>query len=244
MSEVLISIENVKKCYHLESEEVWALRGVDLEIMRGEFLSIMGPSGSGKSTLFNQIGALDRPTEGRVVFEGQSIFNLDEHRQAWFRCNKIGYIFQTYNLIPVMSAVQNVSLPMIFNGTLQEEGDRKAAAILEQVGLGHRLHYKPFELSGGQQQRVAIARSLANDPTVILADEPTGNLDTVTGKAIVHLLKTINRERGVTVVCSTHDPKMLAESQRVCWMINGKLDRITPARDLDLTRMEADRAQD
>ena len=129
-------------------------------------------------------------------------------------------------------------------GRIRREGDRKAAAILEQVGLGHRLHYKPFELSGGQQQRVAIARSLANDPTVILADEPTGNLDTVTGKAIVHLLKTINQERGVTVVCSTHDPKMLAESQRVCWMINGKLDRITSARDLDLTRMEADRAQD
>jgi len=157
-SDTIIEVENIKKRYLLGEEEVWALRGVDLDIRRGEFLSIMGPSGSGKSTLFNQIGALDVPTEGRVLFEGESIFDLSESQQAWFRCNRIGYIFQTFNLIPVMSALQNVMLPMIFQGARPEEAAARGAAILERVGRGHRLHHKPFELSGGQQQRVACAR--------------------------------------------------------------------------------------
>jgi putative ABC transport system ATP-binding protein len=177
MNESIIRTENVKKLYRLPGEEVWALKGVSLEIARGEFLSIMGPSGSGKSTFFNQIGALDRPTEGKVFFEGQSIFDLSESRQAWIRCNKIGYIFQTFNLIPVMSALQNVTLPMIFRGESKADAAARGQSILERVGLGHRLHHKPFELSGGQQQRVAIARALANAPSVILADEPTGNLN-------------------------------------------------------------------
>jgi putative ABC transport system ATP-binding protein len=240
-ADVLIRVENVKKRYRTGDEELWALKGISLEIRRGEFLSIMGPSGSGKSTLFNQIGALDVPTEGKVFFEGQSVFDLSESQQAWFRCNKIGYIFQTFNLIPVMTALQNVTLPMIFQGMSQDEAEARGKAILERVGLGHRLTNKPSELSGGQQQRVAIARALANKPAVILADEPTGNLDTKTGTAIVELLQELNQDEGVTVICSTHDPKMIASSQRVCWILDGRLDKITRGEDFKLEQMEQDR---
>jgi putative ABC transport system ATP-binding protein len=222
----IIRTENVKKLYRLGEEEVWALKGVTLDIQRGEFLSIMGPSGSGKSTFFNQIGALDVPTEGRVFFEGESLFDLPETKQAWVRCNRIGYIFQTFNLIAVMSALQNVMLPMTFKGDSREAATEKASAILEKVGLGHRLHHKPFELSGGQQQRVAVARALANTPSVILADEPTGNLDTKTGGEIIELMKQLNSEHNVTIICSTHDEKMLAASDRVCWIRDGQLDKI------------------
>ena len=239
-SDALIRVENVKKRYKTGGEEVWALKGVSLEVERGEFLSIMGPSGSGKSTLFNQIGALDIPTEGKVFFENQSVFDLSESQQAWFRCNKIGYIFQTFNLVEVMSALQNVTLPMIFQGTSKEEADKRARAILERVGLGHRVDNRPGELSGGQNQRVAIARSLANRPSIILADEPTGNLDTKTGTDIVELLKELNREDGVTVICSTHDPKMISSSKRVCWMLDGELKKITRGEDFQIESMEQD----
>ena len=156
--DVIIHTEEVKKLYRLGDEEVWALKGISLEIYRGEFISIMGPSGSGKSTFFNQLGALDVPTEGKVYFEGENLFALSERQQAWVRCNKIGYIFQTFNLVTVMSALQNVTLPMIFQGASKEEAEARGKKILERVGLGHRLHHKPFELSGGQQQRVAIAQ--------------------------------------------------------------------------------------
>jgi len=228
-AEPIIVVESVRKRYRLGSEEVWALRGVSLAIERGEFLSIMGPSGSGKSTLFNQIGALDRPTEGRVLFEGHSIFELSEPQQAWFRCHKLGYVFQTYNLVPVMSALENVALPLVFAGLDEDAANARAREVLERVGLGHRLHHHPFELSGGQQQRVAIARALANHPTVVLADEPTGNLDTKTGSDIVELLTELNRREGVTVVCSTHDPKMLKSSTRICYIKDGSVERITTA---------------
>jgi putative ABC transport system ATP-binding protein len=241
MSETaIIRAENVKKRYRLGDEEVWALKGVSLAIERGEFISIMGPSGSGKSTLFNQIGALDRPTEGRVFFDGHSVFDLSEGQQAWFRCHRIGYIFQTFNLIPVMSALENVALPLVFSGQEDTAAKKRAAEILERVGLGHRLDHKPFELSGGQQQRVAVARALANKPTVVLADEPTGNLDTKTGTEIVDLLKELNREDGVTIVCSTHDPKMLASSARVCWIRDGLLERIASSTEFQLGEMAAD----
>ena len=239
-SNSIIEVRNVKKRYILGDEEVWALKGIDLEIVRGEFLSIMGPSGSGKSTLFNQIGALDVPTEGQVIFEGESIFDLTERQQAWFRCNKIGYIFQTFNLVPVMTALQNVVLPMVFQGADPHVADARGKGILERVGLGHRLHYRPIELSGGQQQRVACARALANTPTVILADEPTGNLDTKTGREIVELLKSLNKEEGVTVVCSTHDPKMLTSSDRVCWIRDGRLEKISSGEAFRLEEMDAD----
>jgi putative ABC transport system ATP-binding protein len=239
MTEALIRVENVRKLYRIGEEQVWALDGISLEIIRGEFLSIMGPSGSGKSTLFNQIGALDKPTEGRVFFEGHSIFDLNESQQAWFRCHKIGYIFQTFNLIPVMSALQNVALPLVLSGAGEEAANARAGEILERVGLGHRVHHKPVELSGGQQQRVAVARALANRPTVILADEPTGNLDTKTGADIVALLRELNREEGVTVISSTHDPKMLASSDRVCWMQDGKLVKVASGVEFNLEEASA-----
>ena len=238
--EVIIRAENVKKLYKTGEEELWALKGINLDVYRGEFLSIMGPSGSGKSTFFNQLGALDHPTEGRVFFEGQSIFDMSESQQAWFRCNHIGYIFQTFNLIQVMSALQNVTLPMTFQGVSKEEAEKRGIKILEKVGLGHRIHHKPFELSGGQMQRVAVARALANTPTVILADEPTGNLDTKTGNEIIDLLKELNEENGVTVICSTHDPKMLRRSDRICWMLDGRLDKISDAKGFSLDAMKQD----
>ncbi len=238
--DIIIRTENVKKRYITGEEVLWALKGITLDVYRGEFLSIMGPSGSGKSTFFNQVGALDRPTEGRVIFDGQSIFDMSESQQAWFRCNHIGYIFQTFNLIQVMTALQNVTLPMVFQGTSKEDANRRGTEILERVGLGHRIHHKPFELSGGQQQRVAVARALANTPTVILADEPTGNLDTRTGTEIIELLKTLNNEAGVTVICSTHDPKMLRSSDRICWMLDGQLDKISSQAEFSLADMKQD----
>ena len=238
----IINAQDVKKCYRLVGEEVWALKGITLDIYRSEFLAIMGPSGSGKSTFFNQIGALDKPTEGRVFFDGESVFDLSESKQAWLRCNKIGYIFQTFNLIPVMSAQQNVALPMVFQGASKEEADERSAYILARVGLGDRMHHKPFELSGGQQQRVAIARALANTPDVILADEPTGNLDTVTGTEIIRFLKELNQEMGVTVICATHDSKMITQCDRVCWIRDGRLDVLTEQGEkFQIDDMETDR---
>ncbi len=237
----IIVTENVKKRYQTGTEVLWALQGINLTIARGEFLSIMGPSGSGKSTLFNQIGALDVPTEGRILFEGQSVFDMTERQQAWFRCNRIGYIFQTFNLIQVMSALQNVTLPMVFQGTPKDEAARRGRRILDRVGLGHRMENKPFELSGGQQQRVAVARALANTPHVILADEPTGNLDTQTGSEIIDLLKELNEKEGVTVICSTHDPKMLRSSHRICWMLDGRLDKISTQAEFSLGEMRQDK---
>jgi putative ABC transport system ATP-binding protein len=186
------------------------------------------------------VGALDVPTEGKVFFEGESIFDLSEGQQAWVRCNKIGYIFQTFNLIQVMTAQQNVMLPMIFQGTKKEEAMERSAAILERVGLGHRLDHKPQELSGGQQQRCAVARALANTPDVILADEPTGNLDTKTGTEIIDLLRELNHEKNVTVICSTHDPKMLSSSDRVCWVRDGLVEKISTGEEFRIEEMEAD----
>jgi putative ABC transport system ATP-binding protein len=238
--DIIIQAENVKKLYRLTGEDIWALKGISLSIRRGEFLSIMGPSGSGKSTFFNQIGALDQPTEGKVFFDNQSVFDLSESQQAWFRCNRIGYIFQTFNLIEVLTALQNVTLPMTFQGAPPDEADRRGTAILERVGLGHRLHHRPGELSGGQQQRVAIARALANTPMVILADEPTGNLDTQTGTEIIELLKRLNREEGVTVICATHDVKMLSSSDRVCWIRDGRLDRVSTGDEFRIEEMAPD----
>lgn len=241
MSDVIIKADNVKKRYVLGGEELWALKGVSLDIERHEFISIMGPSGSGKSTLFNQIGALDIPTEGKIFFEGESLFDLSESEQAWVRCNKIGYIFQTFNLIGVMTALQNVMLPMTFQGASKKEATRRATEILERVGLGHRLDHKPLELSGGQQQRCSIARALANTPDVVLADEPTGNLDTKTGSEIINLLKSLNSDKGVTVICSTHDSKMLASSDRVCWIRDGQIEKISSGREFRVEEMARDK---
>jgi putative ABC transport system ATP-binding protein len=211
------------------------LDGVDLEVYRGEYLSIMGPSGSGKSTLFNMIGGLDRPTDGEILLENEDIGRLSERKLAWLRGNKIGYIFQTFNLMPTLSAVGNVSLPLIFSGVPQADAEKKAARILDRVGLGHRLQHRPEELSGGQRQRVAVARALVNDPAVVLADEPTGNLDLKTGEDILALLKGLQKEFGTTVICATHDHKMLAASDRVVWIRDGKIERIATKAELKIT---------
>ena len=204
---------------------VKALDGVDMKIKRGEYLSIMGPSGSGKTTLFNMVGGIDRPTRGRVYIDGVDIAKLDAYELAWLRCRKIGYIFQTFNLIPVLTAIENVMLPMIFAGVGREERVARAREILETVGLGDRLHHKPAELSGGQQQRVAIARALANRPVIVLADEPTGNLDLETGLDIINLLQEMNKNEGVTIIAATHDLKMLDVSDRIVYLRDGRVDR-------------------
>jgi len=197
----------------------------------------MGPSGSGKSTFFNMIGALDQPTSGTIEFMGEDLFKLPEEKQAWIRCNKIGYIFQTYNLIPVMSALENVALPMVMKGATRKDARDRAAEVLERVGLGNRLHHLPSQLSGGQQQRVAIARALVNSPAVILADEPTGNLDTRTGEEIIDLLSVLQRENGVTIITATHDVKMLSISNRIAWIRDGKLERLEDRENITITRV-------
>jgi putative ABC transport system ATP-binding protein len=220
-----VKVVDVHKDYYLRGEVVHALRGINLEVPRGEYLSVMGPSGSGKTTLFNMVGGIDRPTRGRVYIDGVDIAKLDAYELAWLRCRKIGYIFQTFNLIPVLTAIENVMLPMIFAGVEREERFRRGREILEMVGLGDRLNHKPTELSGGQQQRVAIARALANNPVIILADEPTGNLDLHTGLEIITLLREMNKERGVTVISATHDLKMIDVSDRIIYLRDGRVDR-------------------
>ncbi len=234
-SDAIIQARGVRRIYRLEGEEVHALRGVDLDVFRGEYLSIMGPSGSGKSTLFNMIGGLDRPTAGEILLDGKDIASLTERKLAWLRCNRIGYIFQTFNLLPTLTALENVRLPLVFAGVALDEADRRAAETLERVGLGHRLTHRPEELSGGQQQRVACARALVNNPAVVLADEPTGNLDLKTGEEILALLRALQRERGTTVVCATHDMKMLAASDRVVWIRDGQIERIALRAELDIS---------
>ena len=234
---IIASASNVTRRYKLGNEEVWALRGISIDIYEGEYLSIMGPSGSGKSTFFNMIGALDIPTSGTITFMGEDLFKLPEEKQAWLRCNKIGYIFQTYNLIPVMTALENVALPMVFKGATQKEARDRAGAVLEIVGLGHRVHHLPAQLSGGQQQRVAIARALVNSPAVILADEPTGNLDTRTGEEIIEFLSQLQRENGVTIITATHDVKMLSISDRIAWVRDGRLDRLEERENIKITRV-------
>jgi putative ABC transport system ATP-binding protein len=223
---VIARSENVTRRYTLGAEEVWALKGVSLDIYEGEYLSIMGPSGSGKSTFFNMIGALDIPTSGTIHFMGEDLFKMPEEKQAWVRCNKIGYIFQSYNLITVMSARENVALPAVLRGASPDEATAAAEEVLRQVGLGHRLDHLPMQLSGGQQQRVAIARALVNKPSVILADEPTGNLDTRTGQEVIELLASLQRDHGCTIITATHDVKMLKISDRIAWIRDGKLDRL------------------
>lgn len=223
---VIARSENVTRRYTLGAEEVWALKGVSLDIYEGEYLSIMGPSGSGKSTFFNMIGALDIPTSGTIHFMGEDLFKMPEEKQAWVRCNKIGYIFQSYNLITVMSARENVALPAVLRGASPDEATAAAEEVLRQVGLGHRLDHLPMQLSGGQQQRVAIARALVNKPSVILADEPTGNLDTRTGQEVIELLASLQRDHGCTIITATHDVKMLKISDRIAWIRDGQLDRL------------------
>jgi len=222
----VVRLSEVTKVFRMGNNKVEALKGVDLTIKTGEYLSIMGPSGSGKSTLFNMIGALDKPSSGRVFIDEVDVAQLDAYELAWLRCRKIGYIFQTFNLIQVMTAIENVTLPMVFAGMNRDEYTEKGMELLKIVGLAERYQHRPSELSGGQQQRVAIARSLANDPAIVLADEPTGNLDLTTGEEIIFLLKQLSKERSVTIISATHDVKMLNVSDRVVWIRDGRIDRI------------------
>ncbi|MDX2054552.1 MAG: ABC transporter ATP-binding protein [Polyangiaceae bacterium] len=234
----LIRVEGVSKIYRLKREVVYALNQVSLEIFRGEYLSIMGPSGSGKSTLFNIVGALDRPSEGSVRIGPLDLTTLGSRELAYVRCNYIGYVFQAYNLIPSLSALKNVALPRVFMGASQTDADAIATKRLEQVGLGHRLEHRPGELSGGQQQRVAIARALVNDPTIILADEPTANLDLTTGGEIIEILKGLSVDHGVTIITATHDHKMLKNSDRVINIRDGRIESVKLRDELNIQEGE------
>ena len=231
----IVRVSGVTKTFKLGKVLVEALKGIDLEIAAGNYISIMGPSGSGKSTLFNMIGGLDKPSAGKVFIDEVDIAQLDAYELAWLRCHKIGYIFQTFNIIPVMTALENVTLPMTFAGMNSDEAVEKGIGLLQLVGLGDRFEHKPSELSGGQQQRVAIARALANDPAIILADEPTGNLDLTTGEEIIALLKQMSRDRGVTVISATHDFKMLNVSDQVVWIRDGLVDKIEDREELSIS---------
>ena len=231
----IVRVSKVTKTFRLGKVEVYALKGVDLTVATGKYISIMGPSGSGKSTLFNMIGGLDKPSSGKVFIDEVDIAQLDAYELAWRRCRKIGYIFQTFNIIHVMTALENVTLPMIFAGMNNDEAVEKGIQLLELVGLGDRFRHKPFELSGGQQQRVAIARALANDPAIILADEPTGNLDLNTGEEIISLLKNLSQERNMTVISATHDIKMLNVSDQVVWIRDGRIDKIEDRKELSIS---------
>lgn len=218
----LIELKKVWKIYEMGEVKVEALRGLDFSVQKGEFVAIEGPSGSGKSTAMNMIGALDYPTRGQVILDGHDISHLTESELAQVRGRKIGFIFQQFNLIGTLSALENVALPMVFQGVPDHQRRRRATKLLEAVDLGDRLDHKPSELSGGQQQRVAIARSLANDPDVILADEPTGNLDTKTGRSILDFLMDLNTG-GKTVVMITHDQKLSKNANRVELLQDGKI---------------------
>ncbi len=232
--EYVVRTRGLMKQYTMGNQTVSALNGVDLDIYRGEYVSIMGPSGSGKSTLFNAIGGLDKPTSGSVFINDVDMAQLDAQELAYLRCHTIGYIFQTFNLIPVMTALENVTLPTVFAGMSTDDGIERGMELLNLVGLGDRYHHKPSELSGGQQQRVAIARSLANHPSIVLADEPTGNLDLKTGTEIIELLKHLNRDQGVTIISATHDLKMVDVSDRIVWIRDGVIAKIEAREDIEL----------
>lgn len=223
---VIIRTVALKRTYVKNGVETHALCGIDSEVFQGEFISIMGPSGSGKSTYFNMIGALDRPTGGRVFIDEVDVAQLTAVELAFLRCRKIGYIFQQYNLIQYMTALENVTTPMTFAGVDPDEARSRGMSILELVGLRERWFHRPIEMSGGQQQRVAIARALANNPAILLCDEPTANLDFKTGQDILDILSKLNQERGVTIICATHDHRMLAICDRLMWIRDGLVERV------------------
>ncbi|HEX8909607.1 MAG TPA: ABC transporter ATP-binding protein [Anaeromyxobacteraceae bacterium] len=220
----IVAVESVSKIYKLGKTEVPALRGVSLRIDRGEFLSIAGPSGSGKTTLLNLIGCVDVPTAGRVLVDGKDTKDLSERALTDLRLHRIGFIFQTFNLVQVLSVFQNVEFPLLLQGGLsRRERDGRVRALLEAVGLSEHLRHRPSELSGGQRQRVAVARALVTRPPLVLADEPTANLDSLTGGNIIDLMKDMNRRDGTTFVFSTHDPKVMAHATAIVRIADGQV---------------------
>jgi putative ABC transport system ATP-binding protein len=223
---VVIDIENITKHYVMGEETVHALRGVSLQIRRNEYLAIMGPSGSGKSTLMNMLGCLDTPSSGRYDFNGKDVSAMDDDELATIRNREIGFVFQTFNLLPRSTSLRNVELPLIYAGIDPETREQRAAQALREVGLGERMHHKPNELSGGQRQRVAIARALVNDPSIILADEPTGNLDSRTGEEIMALLENLY-QRGNTIILVTHEPDIAAHARRTVFLRDGLIESDT-----------------
>jgi putative ABC transport system ATP-binding protein len=222
MSSSIISATSLRKIYQVGETEVKALDGLDVDITKGAYIALMGPSGSGKSTLMNILGCLDTPTSGRYILNGQDVSKLDDDSLAGIRNREIGFIFQTFNLLPRYTALENVALPMIYAGIPKAERLKRARVVLEKVGLGDRMDHKPNELSGGQRQRVAVARALVMNPSIILADEPTGNLDSVTSEGILDLFEEINKD-GNTVIVVTHEEAVAARSQRVIRLIDGRL---------------------
>lgn len=218
----MIRVADLKKIYRMGDEEVAALAGIDLDIGRGEYIAVIGPSGSGKSSLMNILGGLDRPTEGAYTFEGDPVAEFDDDALADFRNRRIGFVFQSFQLLPRLSALQNVELPLIYGGVGRAERLERAAQLLERVGLGDRMGHRPTQLSGGQQQRVAIARSLANSPDLLLADEPTGALDQQTGQEVLALFERLNRE-GLTVILVTHDADVAARARRRISFRDGRI---------------------
>jgi putative ABC transport system ATP-binding protein len=219
----VVRLEDVYKIYITGNEEVHALDGVSMTVQKGEFVAIMGPSGSGKSTLLNMIGCLDKPTKGRVFINGVDTSTLTDNELTRLRREAIGFVFQHYNLIPTLTALENVELPMIFRGLNDDERKRRAMELLRIVGLEREMNRKPNELSGGQQQRVGIARALANDPEILLCDEPTGNLDTRSGEIVMEILSRLNRERGVTLIVVTHDPAVSGFARRTVRIRDGRI---------------------
>lgn len=223
MKESVISLKNVWKKYKLANEDLAILKGINLEISRGSFTTIMGPSGSGKSTLMHLLGLLDTPTEGKIYFDGQDVSHFTEDELAVMRGKKIGFIFQQFNLLQNLTALENVMLPMTFQGFSQEKRMQKAQVLLDSVDLEHRVNHKPKEMSGGEQQRIAIARSLANDPEILIGDEPTGNLDSKTGKTVMEILKKLHEEQHKTIIVVTHDPTIAHYSQSIVHIKDGQV---------------------